>query len=217
MRVTRAGPTRLDAATGLVAGALFLVGFGLPGNPPSPDEPTAAIAEFLADHRSAILAGDLLVALAAAAFVWFLGVLRGHLADAGEEHLSTAAILGGAVSTAIITAGAALQAGLVLNLGEASDDVVRFGFDGFNALITIAGAPLAAAVAATSLSASRSGALPAWVVRAGLVTAVLQLLTLPGLIVESGLFAAGEAMALAAFIAVVAWFVAVSVVLIRRS
>ena len=209
--------TRLDAATGALAALLFLAAFTIPGKPPAPDEPAARIAEYLGDHRSAILAGDVLIAVAAAAFVWFLGVLRGHLAEAGEERLSTAAALGGAIGTAIIVAGVALQAGLVLNSAGADQDIVRLGFDSYNALITIAGGGLAVAVAAAALSGGRSAALPAWAVRTGVVIGALQLVTLPGLVAEEGFFAAGGPMALIAFLAVSAWFIAVSLFLVRRS
>lgn len=214
--MSRGPTTRLDAATGALAAVAFVVAFALPGKPPSPDEPVQAIAGYLGENRSALLAGDVLIALAAAGFLWFLGVLRGHLAAAGEDGLSSAAALGGAVGTAIIAAGAAVQAGLVLNTTEASGELVRFGFDSYNALITIAGAALAVAVGAAALAGARGASLPAWAVRTGAVTAVLQLATLPGLVVEGGFFAAGGPMALVAFLAIAAWFAAVSAMLVRR-
>jgi hypothetical protein len=216
-RLTRSAATRIDAGTGAFAAILFLVAFAIPGKPPSPDEPAARIAEYLGDNRSPILTGDVLIAFAAAAFAWFLGNLRGYLAAAGEERLSTAAALGGMIGTAIIAAGAALQAGLVLNSAQANAELVRFGFDSYNALITIAGGGLAVAAAAAALSGARTAALPAWAVRTGLVTATLQLVTLPGLVAERGFFAAGGPMALLAFLAIAAWFIGVSLLMARRS
>jgi hypothetical protein len=209
--------TRLDAATGAFAAALFLLAFALPGTPPSSDEPTDTIAEYLRDHRSSILTGDVLIAFASAAFLWFLGNLRGYLGAAGEDGLSTVAALGGAVGTAIIAAGAALQAALVLNSTGANSELVRLGFDAYNALITIAGGGLAAAAGAAALSGARTGALPSWIAGTGLVTAALQLVTLAGLVVEGGFLAAGGPMALAAFVAISAWFSAVSLLIVRRS
>ena len=216
-RLPKTPTTRLDAATGALAAILFLAAFAIPGKPPAPDEPTARIAEYLGDHRSAILAGDVLIAVAAAAFIWFLGILRGHLAESGEELLSTAAALGGGIGTAIIAAGAALQVGLVLNSAGSDQDIVRIGFDSYNALITIAGGGLAVAAGAAALSGARSAALPVWAVRTGLVTGALQVVTLPGLFAEDGFFAAGGPMALLAFLAVSAWFISVSLFLVRRS
>jgi hypothetical protein len=214
--LSSSSPIRLDAATGALAAALFLIGFALPGTPPRPDESTATIAEYLGEHRSAILAGDVLIALASAVFLWFLGNLRGYLRAAGEDHLSTAAALGGSVGTAIITAGVALQAALVLNSTEANVELVRFGFDAYNGLITIAGTGLAVGTAAAAVSGARTGALPAWAVWTGPGTAVLQVVTLAGLVAEGAFFAAGGPVALIAFVAISAWFIAVSLLMVRR-
>jgi hypothetical protein len=208
--------TRLHAGTGAVAAALFLVAFALPGVPPRPDESTATVAEHLRDHRSTILAGDVLIAFASAIFLWFLGNLRGYLRAGGEDRLSTAAVLGSAFGTALIAAGAALQAGLVLNSAEADAELVRFGFDAYNSLITMAGAGLAVGTGAAAVSGARTGTLPSWIIRTGLVTALLQLVTLPGLVAEGGFFAAGGPMAWLAFLAISAWFIAVSLLMVRR-
>lgn len=208
---------RLEASTGVVAGLLFLVAFAIPGKPPSPDATAARIAAHLADRRDVVLASDLLIAIASAAFLWFLGHLYGRLSAAGDDHLSAAAILAAVMGTAVILAGAAVQAGLVLNSAAASDALVRLGFDTYNALITIAGAPLAVAAGAAALSGARTGALPRWLARTGAAVAILQLATLPGLVVEAGAFAAGGAVALLAFAAIAGWFIAASVVMVRRS
>ena len=206
---------RLDLACGF-SGLAFLVGFLIQGKPPSPDEPVATIGSYLADHRSAILAGDVLIAVAAVPFLWFLGAFRGHLGDAGETRLSAAAFLGAGVGTAIVLAGVAVQAGLVLNSVHGPGGLVRFAFDSFNALITIAGAALAVGVGAAAVSGARSGALPPWLCRAGAATALLQVAMLPGLVAEGGAFAAGGAVALVAFVALVAWFTALTTHLLRR-
>src|SRR5436190_2037788 len=136
MSVADARGRRLDAATGVVAPVLFLVGFGIQGKPPDPGDPVAKIAAYLADHRSSILTGDFLVAVGAAFFIWFLGSLRSYLraGEGGEGRLSAASFLGGGVATATILAAAALQSALVLHPATLADPtVVRFGFDGFNA------------------------------------------------------------------------------------
>ena len=206
--------TAADCATGFSA-LLFLAGFLVQGNPPSPDESTATISAYLVDHRNQILAGDVILAVGAAPFFWFLGVFRGHLADAGERRLSAASALGAAVGVGIVVAGMAVQAGLVLNTAEASPELVRFGFDAFNALITIAGTCFAVATGAAALSASRSGALPRWLCGAGAVTALLHIGTLPGLFAESGPWAAAGQVPVVVFVVLVVWYVAVAVHLMR--
>jgi hypothetical protein len=195
---------------------LFLLGFLVQGDPPSPDQATAVIAEYLADNRDAILAGDLVLAFASAPFFWFLGSLRGYLSEAGEARLSAAGLLGAGVGTGIVLIAAAVQAALVLNSAGASEELVRFGFDVFNSLVTIAGGCLAVGAGATAVSAARTGAFPPWLWRSGVVTAVLQLVTLPGLAVEQGPWAAGGAVPLIAFVVLVGWYVAVTVEIVRH-
>jgi hypothetical protein len=204
-----------DATTGFSAVA-FLIGFLIQGNPPSPDEPTATISSYLVDHRDAILAGDLVLALASVPFFWFLGSLRGYLDDAGESRLATASILGAGVGTGIVLVAMGVQAALVLNTADGPAELVRLGFDGFNALITIAGGCFGVAAGAAAVSALRSGALPDWVCRWGVVTAVLQIATLPGLMAESGAWAAGGLVPLFAFVVLVAWYIAVTVCMVRK-
>ena len=170
----------LDAATGVVAAVLFLAGFLIQGTPPDPNDPIAKIASYLGDHRGRILTGDVLIALGGAFFLWFLGALRSYLraGEGGEGRLSPASFLGGGVATAVLIGGAGLQSALVLHPGTLGDQaLVRAGFDGYNALITIGGAPLAVAVAAASCSAARSGALPPSAYWSGSVVGVLQIVT----------------------------------------
>src|ERR687885_629412 len=122
-------PARIDAVAGIAAAVLYLTAFGIQGKPPAPDESTARIAEYLADNRAAILAGDVLIAAASAAFLWFLGHLHDYLRGADPGGRASGAVLGGAAGAAIVAAGAAVQAALVLNGGELRPAVTRFGFD----------------------------------------------------------------------------------------
>jgi len=71
-------------------------------------------------------------------------------------------------------------------------------------------------VGAAAVSGARSGALPAWLCRTGLATALLQVATLPGLVADGGPFAAGGAVALLAFVALVAWFTTLTAHLLAR-
>jgi hypothetical protein len=211
---------RGDAATGVLAAILLLVGFIIPGAPPDPGDPVAKIAAYLSDHRSSILAGDVLIALGGAAFIWFLGSLRSYLraGEGGEGRLSAASLLAGGVAIAGLLAGIGVQSALVLHPGTLADPaIVRAGFDAYNAMITISGAPLAVAAAAASCSGARSGALPPSVYWSGSVVAVLQLVTLVALFAKSGFFAAGMGLTVIAFIAVGAWYIAVALLIVRRA
>jgi hypothetical protein len=205
---------RLETATGL-SGILFLLGFLVQGNPPVPEEPAATVAEFLRDERSGILAGDCILAVAAVPFFWFLGVLRDYFDAADERRGARVGALGMGVGTAIVLCAAAIQAALVLNIAATPEAVVRFGFDSFNSLITIAGGLFAVGTAGFAASGAAGGRLPPWLSRAGFATAALQLITLPGLVLESGAFAAGGPVALVAFVALVAWFLALTAQLMK--
>jgi len=219
MPVADARGRRLDAFTGVLAAVLLLVGFVVQTKPPDPGDPVSKIAAYLADNRDAILLGDFLIAVGSAFFIWFLGSLRSYLraGEGGEGRLSAAAFLGGGVAAAVVLAAAALQSALVLHpVTLTSAEIVRFGFDAVNALVTIGGAALAVGVAAASCSAARSGALPPSVYWSGSVVAGLQIVTLAGLFEKSGVFAAGKEIALIAFVTVIAWYIAVALMIVRR-
>ena len=211
---------RLDAAAGIPAAILFVVTFALPGTPPAPDDPTDKISSWLIDHHDKILVSDVLIGVASAIFLWWLGSVRSYLraGEGGEGRLSAAAFLGGAVGIAVVLAGAAAQSGLVLHLGQLTDGgIVRVAFDTYNALFTIAGAGFAVFVAAASCSAARSGALPPGLYWFGSIVAGLQIASCAGLYADSGAFAAGGVIALVAFLAVGLWAIAISVVMVRRN
>ena len=191
---------------GLVAGPLILVGFALAGPAPEPAEPIEVIARHLGDHRDRILAGDLLIAIGAPFYVWFLAAAR--------PVLGLAALAGGAMGMTVVVAGVALQAGLVLDdLTLASEPVTRFGFDAYNALITLAGVGFALAAGAAAAAPELGSRLRA----TGAVVSGLQILTLPGLVAASGPFAPAAPVPAIAFWALTAWSMAVAIHLLRRA
>ena len=205
---------RRDAFSGLVAAALIVTGFALSGQAPEPAVSAAELARHLSESRSRILAGDVLVAAGGMFYLWFLAALQTHLRSGPrpERTLSSLAFAGGAAAMTIVVVGVALQAGLVLDQATlASDAAVRLGFDAYNALITIAGFGFAVTVAATAGSAARSGALGLGLRRTGWAVAVLQLLTIPGLVATSGFFAPAAPMPVIAFWALAAWSTAVAI------
>ena len=205
---------RLDAASGFVAALLIVGGFALAGPAPPPAEPTEEIARHLADSRNRILTGDVLIAAGATFYLWFLAALRTHLRR--EPTLSSLAIAAGALAMTLVVAGVALQGALVLDEQTlASEAAVRLGFDGYNALITLAGFGFAATAAATAGSAARSGALSPGLRRAGWATALLQLATIPGVVATSGPFAPAAPVPAIAFWVLAAWSAAVALAVVR--
>jgi hypothetical protein len=209
---------RADAATGIVAMILFIVGFALPGTPPKADDPPHEITAFFTDHRGAILAGSFIAGLGAVAFLWFLGSLRSYLreAEGGLGRLSAAAFGGGIAAAAVLIASvAALSAGAFEVGGLGDDTVNRAMYDLGTFLGFAAGFGFAVLLGAASCSAARSGALPPWLYWLGSVAAAAQLLSTVGLFAGSGFFAEGGVFVVIAFLIAAVWTVAVSVVMIR--
>jgi hypothetical protein len=209
---------RLDAATGILAIVLWIVGFALPGAPPTADDPPADVTTFFVDHRGAILAGTFVAGLGSVAFLWFLGSLRSYLreAEGGLGRLSAAAFGGGvAAVTLLITSLTALSAGAFEVGGLGDDTVNRAMYDLATFLGYAGGFGFAVLLGAASCSAARSGALPPWLYWLGSVAAAAQLLSTIGLFVESGFFAEGGLFIVIAFLIAAVWAVAVSVVMMR--
>lgn len=102
--MTSATESKAGALAGIVAVVLFLAGFFVQAPAPDPSDSGAQLAEHLADKRSLVLIGDLLIAVAGAPLVWFLAGLRAYLAAAGETVLSAAALVAGAAGGAIVVA-----------------------------------------------------------------------------------------------------------------
>jgi hypothetical protein len=211
---------RLDAATGIVAMALFVVGFLLPGAPPKADDPVPKITTFFVDHRSDILAGDALLALGAVFFLWWLGSLRSYLraGEGGEGRLSAAAFGGGVLGTSLTIAGAAVLSGIVFKVAKLGDPLLnRAMFDVAGNLFATAGVGFAVLLGAAACSAARSGALPAWAYWLGTLAALAQLVSVAAIFASSGFLAGGGAIAPIAFFLAAIWVVAVSVLMMQRN
>ena len=220
MTVADSKGRRVDAATGIVAMVLFVVGFALPGTPPKADDSVQQITSFFVDNRGDILAGNTLVALGAVFFLWWLGSLRSYLraGEGGEGRLSIAAFGGGIVGVTLTVAGAAIYSGTVFKVAELGNPIVnRVLFDIGGDLLAIAGVGFTVLLGAASCSAARSGALPPWAYWLGSVVTVTQLVSVAAIFASSGFFAAGGAFAFIAFLSAFVWVVAVSVLMIQRA
>ena len=210
------GGDRAAGVAGLAAASLFFGGFGLLLTPPSPDSPADEVLGYLVDHRARIFAAACLLGLGFVMFVWFVAALRTFLAARGEATLSTAAAYGALAGTILVVTGIAVLAGVVLHLNaERNATLAALGFDIFNALVTIAGFGFGVGIAAAAWSSAGSGALSTGYWVTGLLAAVLQFATIPGLFAQSGFFAAGGQMALIAFAALGAWYIAVAIRFLR--
>src|SRR4051794_28648131 len=214
MTVADARGRRLDAATGIVAMGVLVVGFLIPGSPPMADDSVLKITNYLTDKRDEILASAAVIALGGVFFLWWLGSLRSYLraGEGGEGRLSVAAFGGGVLGLTLTICGAAILAGIAFKAAQLGNAAVnRALFDISASMFAIAGAGFTVLIGAASCSAARSGALPPWLYWFGTVTALAQLVSVAAIFASSGFFAGGGAMALIAFLLALIWVVAVSV------
>jgi hypothetical protein len=188
--------TRTDGArTGLLAGGiaaivfavLFVVGFLLAADTPEGDESNREWVRHFADsgNRRNIVIGVILLALAALAFLVFLGVLRERLRNAapGSEWLSTLAFASGIVFVAMVAVFAvgvaSVAAGIEFNDNPVPRDAnIMRALDslGFGALLLFGSGSAGLMIITTSVVSGRTALLPRWLVVAGYVVGVLVLL-----------------------------------------
>ena len=210
---------RIDAATGIVAVAIYMAAIALPGTPPGAEDTADQIATFLNEERDRILLGNFLVGLAAAFFLWWLASLRYWLrrGEGGEGRLSAAAFLAGGVAVALTLAAGAVEAGLAFQVaGQGDQPLVRALFDIRSAFFAMGAFAFAAMIAAAACSGARSGRLPRSAYWSGSVIAGLNAASASALFAETGPFATGGIVTLAALVSALGWFVAVALLMIRR-
>ncbi|MFL6243193.1 MAG: hypothetical protein ACJ73V_09240 [Acidimicrobiia bacterium] len=217
MAATSVGNTRSGLRAGgiaaIVFAVLFVVGFLLVSDTPDGDESNLKWLRYFADgdNRRMIVIGAIVLALAAVAFLVFLGVLRERLRGAatGAEWVGTTAFASGLLFVAML-AVAALGTGSVSASVEFGDapvvrdaDVLRtFESLGIGALVLFGAAAAGLLIITTSIAGGRAALLPRWLVIAGYVAGVIVLL--------GGLF-------FIPLVLFVLWMLVVGVVMLRGS
>jgi hypothetical protein len=217
MAATSVGSTRSGLRAGgiaaIVFAVLFVVGFLLVSDTPDGDESNLKWVRYFADsdNRRMIVIGAIVLALAAVAFLVFLGVLRERLRGAapGAEWVGTTAFASGLLFVAML-AVAALGAGSVSASVEFGDapvvrdaDVLRtFESLGIGALVLFGAAAAGLLIITTSIAGGRAALLPRWLVVAGYIAGVIVLL--------GGLF-------FIPLVLFVLWMLVVGIVMLRGS
>jgi hypothetical protein len=217
MAATSVGSARSGLRAGgiaaIVFAVLFVVGFLLVSDTPDGDESNLKWVRYFADsdNRRMIVIGAIVLALAAVAFLIFLGVLRERLRNAapGAEWVGTTAFASGLLFVAML-AVAALGAGSVSASVEFGDapvvrdaDVLRtFESLGIGALVLFGAAAAGLLIITTSIAGGRAALLPRWLVVAGYIAGVIVLL--------GGLF-------FIPLVLFVLWMLVVGIVMLRGS
>jgi len=117
--------------------------------------------------------------------------------------------------SAVAPAGTAVATTLALN-AQRGDVAVQTLFDASNLVLVFIFFPWALITASAGVVMIRTGVLPRWLGWAGLLLAVVFLLSAAGLGMTGGAYAAGSYGSFAAFFLGMTWFVVLAAVIWRR-
>jgi hypothetical protein len=210
---------RVGAAAGIAFVAFLLASFFvIPDTPPALDDPAGEIRSFYVDNSSAFQASAYLTGVAGFFFLCFLASLGRALAKAQPEGWPRLVVLpAGAIVLALAFVNAAVVDALATRIAaEADQAVLRALYDVQAFTITFTAFPIAAFVGAVSV-AGGGRLLPPLVTWLGLLLVPAWLVSGFALVVESGTFSPTGAFGFVVVLAWVAWVLAVSASLLRRS
>ena len=217
MAATSAGSTRSGLRAGgiaaIVFAVLFVVGFLMVSDTPEGDESNLKWLRYYADsdNRRMIVIGAIVLALAAVAFLVFLGVLRERLRNAapGAEWVGTTAFASGLLFVAMLAVATLGTASVSASVQFGDNPVVRdadvlrtFESLGIGALVLFGAAAAGLLIITTSIAGGRAALLPRWLVVAGYIAGVIVLL--------GGLF-------FIPLVLFVLWMLVVGIVMLRGS
>ena len=218
---------KLDAAMGIVFVLLVTVALLLPGQPPKAEDSAATVAALLIEKRSAFLVGGYVAGLSSSvlatmlrycsiAFLWFIAAVRDHLDRHGATQLASAAFAGGIVAVTLMLVGMILINGVAFVAVRAGDTaIVRAGNDMGTFALETSKFAFALFMLAVSRSGHSSAALPRWLVRFGIASVPVVLLSAFSLIAEHGVFQFGGVVDLLGGFLPPIWILALSVAMIR--
>lgn len=210
---------RAGAAAGIAFVAFLLASFlVIPDAPPALDDPAAEIRSFFADNSSAFQASAFLTGLAGIFFLCFLGSLASVLGAVGHEQARMTILAAGAVTIALAFAGTAVTDTLATRIAAESDQAVIRALYYVQAFaVSFMGFSLAVFVGAVTIAAAGTRLLPAPVVWLGYALMPAWVIAGCGVFVESGAFSPTGAVGFVVLLVWIAWVLAVSASLLRRS
>jgi hypothetical protein len=217
MSLTRDQVRRWGGAAGILFVVIGLVSLFLPGTPPKADE-ISKITSYFADKRGSILAGNYLVGIAFAFFLFFVGALRAHLGAADPDVRPGSAVLaGGIVAAVMVFAGSAVINGAVFQVSAAGDANLNHAlYDVANDLFVYSGFGFVVFFGGAAVAISATGALPSFLAPAGVVAAVLNAIAPVALFAKTGFFAIGGAFGFVAPLVTILWILTASIVMVRQ-
>lgn len=204
---------RLAAASGAVFVALFVAGFALgTSDQPSLGDPGADWVAWARDHVRELKGATILLGLALAAFVWFVGSVAQALRRAGEERLAAVATTAGAVMASLALIGIALATAVAWRLVGEAPRLTKPLFEVQVILLTLVSFPTAAFAYTTAVATWRSRLFPAWYAPLGGLAA-LAFLFGGGALTAKGFYAPDGGYSLIVTIAFLVWALVTSLLL----
>ncbi len=208
---------RLGAACGWLFVAMLTAANILPGLPPSAASPADEVARYFVAHRESFLVAVYLEGLCVVPFLVFVVVLAHNLKSGDGDVLPALLISFGSVAAATALSIAGFWAVLAYQASEKYElSVIRMIFELGNVAYNFIGFPFAAflGLASFGMRSSRWGS--KWLVWAGSLAALGQLVT-AGAFADRGMFAPGGPSFVGAYALFAAWIVAVCRTLWKRS
>jgi hypothetical protein len=196
------GLERFAPLTGLAFVVLVLVAVIVGGESPSATDPIGEVVDYWKDNQDRAIAASIIAAFSAVALLWFAGVLRSVLAAAeGPPARLANTAFGGAVVGA---AGWAALISFNFAAADTADEVAPEATQALSVLQADFFFPVAIGFSvfllAAGLAMVRAGAFPAWTGWTALVLGVVA-------VTPAGFFA---------ILAMLAWIIAVSLMLFMR-
>lgn len=199
----------MSALAGVAFVVIVLIGDFIAGSPPKSSDSAAKIAMFFAHHHKALLVGAVLSGISSPLFIWLFATLARAMRRAGASALSVVFFGLIAAGTAVATAADAMSAALVHAATQGDASFVKSGYAaaGFFAEKSFWFAAFAAL--AVWLGSKAMARWYAW-----LTLAAGAVFALGGIGVrQHGFLATFGPMTFIAFIALLVWVLATSVVL----
>ena len=208
---------RWSRLSGVAFVVVAIVAFVIIGEPPKVDGSLDELVSFYDGDRGRVMTGMAVFGLASVLLGWFVGTVANLLRGAGEGRLAGTSI---ALASAFIGAQLILSGitgALSLNIAAAGDAGVIGALHTTQWTIdTMSAFPMAGLLLALAVGLTRSGILPSWTFPAGAAAAVIALLRGTNW-AEDGFWAPGGGWTVVTIIAILLWFLMISVMLFRAA